>query len=404
MFVPILLRCTQQLKRPVFTSVANSWFQDERDQERRIQEMILANSSAIQTPSPSQDLVDLKQYPFKGESYQSPISIEEVLTDSFKRKHTYLRISLTERCNLRCQYCMPAEGVELTPSSKLLTPDEIFRLAHLFVRCGIEKIRLTGGEPTIRRDIVEITRELAAIPQIKTLAMTTNGLVLEKKLEALKSAGLTALNISLDTLQPQRFLTFTRRNGHERVLRAINKALEVGFDPVKINVVVMKNRNEDEIRDFVELTRYQPINVRFIEYMPFDGNRWSRSLMVTYKEMFEIVKSHFPQGLVRFEDPKGEVAKNYKVSGFTGSVSFITSMTNAFCGDCTRLRLMADGNLKVCLFESNEFGLLQPMRSGASNEELLSIISRAVQSKKAAHAGMFELGNRKNRAMIKVGG
>eukprot|EP00877_Chromochloris_zofingiensis_P000611 jgi/Chrzof1/10550/Cz05g03030.t1 len=329
---------------------------------------------------------------------------QQMLTDTYGRKHTYLRISLTERCNLRCQYCMPADGIDLTPHENLMTADELMRLATIFVAAGINKIRLTGGEPTVRKDIVDITSQLGSLPGLQTLAMTSNGIALSRHLPQLKAAGLTALNISLDTLKPERFEKLTRRLGHAKVISSIETALRLGFAPVKVNVVVMRGVNDDELIDFVEMTRHAPLNVRFIEYMPFDGNVWSDSKMVSYKEMVQRVQDRYPAGLVRCADPAGEVAKNFHIPGFQGSVSFITSMTHAFCGDCNRLRLLADGALKVCLFGANEVSLRDAMREGASDEQLRAIISAAVDRKKAAHAGMFELARTNNRPMITIGG
>lgn len=326
-----------------------------------------------------------------------------MLTDTFGRVHTYLRISLTEKCNLRCLYCMPEEGVELTPKMEILSTDEVVRLATLFASSGITKIRLTGGEPTLRTDIVDITSAISSLPGVQHVGLTTNGIVLERKLSALKDAGLSLLNISLDTLRPERFEAMTRRKGHDRVLRAIERAIELGFSPIKLNVVVMSGVNDDEIIDFVRFTRDKPVNVRFIEYMPFDGNVWKRKKMVGFKEMKAAVENSFGP-LHRHVDPLGEVAKNYYIPGHTGSVSFITSMTSAFCSDCNRLRIMADGNLKVCLFGANEVSLRDAIREGASDEDLKAVISAAVDRKKAAHAGMFELAKTKNRAMIKIGG
>lgn len=328
----------------------------------------------------------------------------EMLKDTYGRQHTYLRISLTERCNLRCQYCMPEEGVELTPGGKLLTSPEVLRLARLFVEAGVDKIRLTGGEPTLRRDIVELCKALSHLPGLRTLAMTSNGIILHRQLDQLRSAGLSAINISLDTLQEGKFQRLTRRPGLSKVLQSIDKALSLGFDPVKVNVVVMRGVNDDEVVDFVEMTREKNVNVRFIEYMPFDGNVWSDRKMVPYEELVQQVMTRYPEGLERMKDPSGEVAKNFRIPGFTGSVSFITSMTVPFCSDCNRLRLLADGNLKVCLFGSNEVSLRDAMREGASDDELRVIISAAVDRKKAAHAGMFELARTKNRAMITIGG
>ncbi|MFS8026759.1 putative lyase [Helianthus anomalus] len=215
--------------------------------------------------------------------------VSNMLVDSFGRLHTYLRISLTERCNLRCQYCMPAEGVELTPSPLVMSQSEIIRVANLFVSSGVNKIRLTGGEPSIRKDIEEICSQLSNLKGLKTLAMTTNGLALTRKLPKLKDCGLNLLNISLDTLVPAKFEFMTRRKGHERVMESIYRAVDLGYNPVKVNCVVMRGFNDDEICDFVELTKDKPINVRFIEFMPFDGNVWNVKKLVSYAEMLDIV-------------------------------------------------------------------------------------------------------------------
>ncbi|KAL2930314.1 GTP 3' 8-cyclase mitochondrial [Bienertia sinuspersici] len=329
--------------------------------------------------------------------------VSDMLVDSFGRAHTYLRISLSERCNLRCQYCMPADGVELTPSSELLSKDEIVRLTNLFVNYGVNKIRLTGGEPTIRRDIEDICLQLSEIKGLNTLAITTNGITLARKLPKLKKCGLTALNISLDTLIPAKFELMTRRKGHEKVIESINAAVALGYDPVKVNCVVMRGFNEDEICDFVELTREKPINVRFIEFMPFDGNVWNVKKLVPYSEMIDRVVKKYSD-LKRLKDHPTDTAKNFQVEGHCGTVSFITSMTEHFCGSCNRLRLLADGNLKVCLFGSAEVSLRDPMRNGADDSELMEIIGRAVKRKKAAHAGMFDIAKTTNRPMIRIGG
>ncbi|KAL0464367.1 UNVERIFIED_CONTAM: GTP 3',8-cyclase, mitochondrial [Sesamum latifolium] len=262
--------------------------------------------------------------------------VSDMLVDTFGRLHTYLRISLTERCNLRCQYCMPAEGVELTPSPQLLTQNEIVRLANLFVSSGVTKIRLTGGEPTIRKDIEEICLQLSNLSGLKTLAMTTNGITLANKLPRLKECGLSLLNISLDTLVPAKFEFMTRRKGHERVMKSIDAAVELGYNPVKVNCVVMRGFNDDEICDFVELTRLQ-----------------------------------------RIQDHPTETAKNFRIEGHQGTVSFITSMTEHFCAGCNRLRLLADGNFKVCLFGPSEVSLRDPLRRGADDNELTDIIGAA---------------------------
>lgn len=330
------------------------------------------------------------------------------LVDLHARKHTYLRISLTERCNLRCMYCMPSEGVDLTPNKRLLTVDEMEKLVKLFALAGVNKVRLTGGEPTVRKDLSNIVGRISKIDGIKDVGITSNGLILARSLEKLKKSGLSLINLSLDTLKPARFERMTRRTGHQRVLESIEKALDLGYDPVKLNVVVMKGVNDDEILSFVDLTRHKNINVRFIEYMPFDGNVWSTTKLVAYKEMHETVNQYAKQesgtDLIRSADGHGEVAKNFHILGFRGSVSFVSSMTSAFCGDCNRIRLMADGNIKVCLFGNNEVSLLDALREGATDEDLLAVISAAVDRKKAAHAGMDILPTLRNRPMVKIGG
>ncbi|XP_051144447.1 GTP 3',8-cyclase, mitochondrial-like [Andrographis paniculata] len=327
----------------------------------------------------------------------------DVLIDSFGRRHTYLRISLTERCNLRCQYCMPAEGVELTPNPNLLSQDEIIRVANLFVSSGVTKIRLTGGEPTVRKDIDQICSRLSKLDGLKSLAITTNGIILANKLPRLKECGLSLLNISLDTLVPAKFEFMTRRKGHERVLKSIDAAIELGYSPVKVNCVVMRGFNDDEICDFVEMTREKPINVRFIEFMPFDGNVWNEKKLVSFAEMMDIVDKRYT-GLRRIKDHHTETAKNFSIDGHQGTVSFITSMTQHFCAGCNRLRLLADGNFKVCLFGPSEVSLRDPLRSGADDNELKEIIGAAIKRKKAAHAGMFDLAKTPNRPMIHIGG
>ncbi|KAK0155805.1 Molybdenum cofactor biosynthesis protein 1 [Merluccius polli] len=324
------------------------------------------------------------------------------LTDSFGRRHSYLRISLTEKCNLRCQYCMPEEGVKLTPRAQLLTTSEVLSLARLFVHEGVDKIRLTGGEPLIRPDVLDIIAELRKLEGLRTIAVTTNGMNLARLLPKLKDSGLDLLNISLDSLIPAKFEFIVRRKGFHKVMEGIDKALEMGYNPVKVNCVVMRGLNEDEILDFVALTEKKPIEVRFIEYMPFDGNKWNFKKMVSYQEMLDHIKQQWP-ALEMVPTGHADTAKAYKVPGFAGQVGFITSMSDHFCGSCNRLRLTADGNLKVCLFGNSEVSLRDELRSGASETELLQIIGAAVGRKKKQHAGMFNLSKMKNRPMILIG-
>ncbi|KAM7172236.1 molybdenum cofactor biosynthesis protein 1 isoform 3-T3 [Macrochelys suwanniensis] len=354
----------------------------------------------VAAPAPAQELPITRRKGFLTE-HAAPFSA--FLTDSFGRQHNYLRISLTEKCNLRCQYCMPEEGVQLTPKSELLTTQEIITLARLFVKEGVDKIRLTGGEPLIRPDVVDIVAQLYKLEGLQTIAVTTNGINLARLLPRLKEAGLDAINISLDTLVPAKFEFIVRRKGFHKVMEGINKAVELGYNPVKVNCVVMRGLNEDELLDFVVLTKNQPLDVRFIEYMPFDGNKWNFKKMVSYKEMLDTVRQRWPD-LEKLPCEASSTAKAYKVPDFQGQISFITSMSEHFCGSCNRLRITADGNLKVCLFGNSEVSLRDQLRSGASEDELVQIIGAAVGRKKKQHAGMFNISQMKNRPMILIGG
>ncbi|XP_026537241.1 molybdenum cofactor biosynthesis protein 1 isoform X1 [Notechis scutatus] len=330
------------------------------------------------------------------------VPFSDFLTDSFGRQHNYLRISLTEKCNLRCQYCMPEEGVQLTPKSELLSTQEIITLARLFVKEGVDKIRLTGGEPLIRPDVVDIIAQLRKLEGLKTISVTTNGINLARLLPRLKEAGLDAINISLDTLIPAKFEFIVRRKGFHKVMEGIHKALELGYNPVKVNCVIMRGLNEDELLDFVSFTEKQPLDVRFIEYMPFDGNKWDFKKMVSYKEMLDTIKQKWPDLKKLPCEEASSTAKAYKVPNFQGKVSFITSMSEHFCGSCNRLRITADGNLKVCLFGNSEVSLRDHLRCNASEEELMQIIGTAVGRKKKQHAGMFNISQMKNRPMVLI--
>uniref|UniRef100_S4R6Q9 Molybdenum cofactor biosynthesis protein 1 n=1 Tax=Petromyzon marinus TaxID=7757 RepID=S4R6Q9_PETMA len=329
----------------------------------------------------------------------------DVLTDGFGRHHTYLRISITEKCNLRCQYCMPGEGVRLTSRPQLLTSEEIISLARLFVDAGVNKIRLTGGEPLIRPDAVPLVGELSKLKGLDTLALTTNGVNLPRLLPFLKLTRLNLLNVSLDTLVPAKFEFIARRKGNHwwnKVMEGIHKAIDLGYSPVKVNCVVMRGLNEDELVDFVALTEKMPLDVRFIEYMPFDGNKWNFQKMVSYQEMLDTIKQTYPT-LAKLSNQPNDTSKAYKVPGYQGQLGFITSMSEHFCGSCNRLRITADGNLKVCLFGNAEVSLRDALRSGASEEEMKSLVALAVGRKKKQHAGMFSIAQMKNRPMILIG-
>ena len=325
------------------------------------------------------------------------------LTDAFGRKHTYLRISLTERCNLRCTYCMPAEGVDLKPKTHILSFEEILRLAGLLVAHGVTKIRLTGGEPLIRKELVQLVERLRALEGLEELTITTNGLLMPRKLDELQQAGVTGFNISLDTLREDRFFEITRRPGLDTVLEAIHRTVDAGYDPVKVNCVVIRGFNEDELADFVAMTETLPLEIRFIEYMPFDGNTWNTGKFLPYREMTDRIKERWPD----FEREGGddmEIAKLWQVPGFTGKVGFISSMSDHFCAGCNRIRITADGQLKVCLFGAQEVNLRDLMREGITDGALLDAVRGALARKAPSHAGMETIAATENRPMILIGG
>ncbi|XP_067013547.2 molybdenum cofactor biosynthesis protein 1 isoform X2 [Anabrus simplex] len=359
----------------------------------------LLNTGAVLPSS----FTDTKTKPLLVENKTVKANEEDPLTDTFGRHHTYLRISLTERCNLRCQYCMPAEGVKLTAKSHLLTTDEILYLAELFVKEGVRKIRLTGGEPTVRKDLLDIVASLKQLKGLETVAITTNGLTLTRQLVGLQRAGLDIINVSLDTLKPSRYELVTRRKGWERVMAGLDLALQLGYAPVKVNCVVMRDFNDDEICDFVKLTEEKNLDVRFIEYMPFAGNKWNDRKMVSFQEMLKTIRNQFPDFCALPNGPN-DTSKAYHVPGFKGQVGFITSMSEHFCGSCNRLRITADGNLKVCLFGNAEVSLRDAIRQGCSEDDLLTMIGLAVRRKKKQHAGMMNLSQMENRPMILIGG
>ncbi|CDQ56574.1 molybdenum cofactor biosynthesis protein 1 isoform X1 [Oncorhynchus mykiss] len=395
---------TQRVKLfvPSSTPKLLRWYSSATQEENELELVSLANSSAA-VPATKIGTTQELAVPVgqRQRLNEEVLPFSAFLTDNFGRQHSYLRISLTEKCNLRCQYCMPEEGVKLTPRAQLLSTSEVLTVAQLFVREGVEKIRLTGGEPLIRPDVLDIITELRKLEGLKTIAVTTNGMNLVRLLPKLKEAGLDLLNISLDTLVPAKFEFIVRRKGFHKVMEGIDKAIEMGYNPVKVNCVVMRGLNEDELLDFVALTEKKPLEVRFIEYMPFDGNKWNFKKMVSYQEMLDRIRQQWPS-LEQLPLGKTDTAKTFKVPGFQGQVGFITSMSDQFCGSCNRLRITADGNLKVCLFGNTEVSLRDVLRSGASDQKLLDIIGAAVGRKKKQHAGMFSISQMKNRPMILI--
>jgi cyclic pyranopterin phosphate synthase len=298
---------------------------------------------------------------------------------------------------------MPEEGVELQHESKILTTDEIVKIAKIFVSQGVTKIRLTGGEPTVRKDIVEIVERLNKLEGLKELCITSNGIALHRKLPQLAKNGLTSVNLSLDTLVEGKFTLITRRNGLKMVLKSLETALQLGIPKVKLNCVIVKNLNDDEILNFVKLSKYYPVEVRFIEYMPFDGNKWELEKVISFKEIMSRIQKEYPD-VESIDHKYGETSKIFKIPGFQGQIGFISSMTDDFCSDCTRLRITSDGNLKVCLFGNDEVSIRDLLRSQKCDDEILQVIGKAVKNKKEKHAGLDELSTMKNRPMILIGG
>ncbi|MEI7025141.1 GTP 3',8-cyclase MoaA [Paenibacillus sp. y28] len=280
------------------------------------------------------------------------------LVDSFGRVHDYLRISVTDRCNLRCVYCMPEEGMAFEPDERLLSFAEIREVVRVLAGYGVRKLRLTGGEPLVRRDLPQLVAMLSQIPGIEDIALTTNGIYLANRAAQFKSAGLTRVNISLDSLRPDRFALITRGGDVQRVMSAVRESIRVGFHPIKINVVLMKGLNEDEIDDFLQWTIDEEINVRFIEYMPIghDDDGWRSK----YLPLNTVLERCLTRGWA--VESTGEVygngpSHNYLIRGAKGRFGLIHPVSDHFCETCNRLRLTADGSIKPCLYWTDEFNV-----------------------------------------------
>lgn len=326
-----------------------------------------------------------------------------MIVDKFNRVHDYLRISLTDNCDLRCFYCMPEEDYQFTPSQKLMQANEIEAIAKTFVQEGVNKIRLTGGEPLVRKDFADILQRLSTLGIQITL--TTNGTRLHEFADTIKAAGIQSLNISLDTLQKERFLLMTKRDKQEQVMRNIQLMIDMGMH-VKVNVVAMKGINEEEILDFIEWTKHTPVHIRFIEFMPFDGNKWNSDKVLTLQQILDKISVQYEvEALVR---KPHETAKVFKVPGHVGTFAVISTMSAPFCGDCNRMRLTADGKMKNCLFSNSETDILTAYRNG---ENITALIHQNISEKKQALGGQFTTDMEKietdalhNRTMISIGG
>jgi len=326
------------------------------------------------------------------------------ITDKFGRIHDYLRISLTERCNLRCFYCMPEEGIKLRDKANFMTSEEVIDIAKTFVELGVKKIRITGGEPLIKKDVAHILTELGKLPI--ELSLTTNAVLVDKYINVFKNAGITSINVSLDSLDEDSFNQISKRNYFKRIKQNIDLLVQHQFN-VKINVVVMRGVNEYEIPDFIRWTQQQNILIRFIEFMPFDGNHWQWDKKLSFKEIMNIAESAFgSSNIIKIKDKPNDTSKNYQLKNALGNFGVISTVTNPFCDTCNRIRLTADGKIKNCLFSQSETDLLTNYRK---NRDLKPIIFDALMSKEKSRGGANEfddefLKSMTNRSMTTIGG
>ncbi|HJM37876.1 MAG TPA: GTP 3',8-cyclase MoaA [Acidimicrobiales bacterium] len=323
------------------------------------------------------------------------------LVDLFGRVHRDFRISVTDRCNFRCQYCMPEEGLDWLKREELLTFEEIVRVTKILVeKYGIDSVRLTGGEPTLRANLPDLISMLSELPI--EIALTTNGITLEKNAHILRSAGLNRINISMDSLRAERFEEITLRDDMRKVISGIEASLEAGLSPVKINVVVMRGINDDEIVDFAKFGRDMGVIVRFIEFMPLDADEnWSTSSVVTLKEIFSTINSVYPlEEIERSNAP----ASGFRYLDNKGEIGIVASVSQKFCATCDRIRITADGQFRNCLFSNEEFNLKEALRSGNTDKEICELLELAVLAKREGHG----IGNvdfiRPARSMSQIGG
>jgi len=303
------------------------------------------------------------------------------IVDSYGRIAKKLRISITDRCNMRCVYCMPSNNTNWLNQENLLNYEQITRLAKIFVYLGIEKIKITGGEPTIRSNVENLVKSLSSIEGLRSVSMTTNGLLIKDKIKILKEFGLESLNISLDTFKPDRFKAMSGIDGFFKVMGAINTALNENL-PVKINVVIMRGWNDDEISHFVRFSRDTGCTVKFIEFMPLDGTGiWAKDLVVSKSEMLDRINNDFIHQLSPLDNDKSDPARLYTFDDGKGVIGFIPSITEPFCQNCDRVRITADGKLYTCLFDKSSYNLKDLLEEGKSDNDIIKYIRDSVQKK-----------------------
>jgi len=332
-----------------------------------------------------------------------PQAGERKTRDAYGRPMTYLRISLTDRCNLRCVYCMPAIGMKFAPRDELLTDDEILAVVRASAKIGFSKMRLTGGEPTVRPHVADLVREIAHTPGVDDVAMTTNGLLLARLAQDLKDAGLKRVNVSIDSLQADRFTAITRGGKIEKVWAGIEAAEAVGLSPIKLNAVVVRGQNDDEVADLAALTLTHPWQVRFIEVMPLEGvGTVHDEGLVTTAETIDLIERDHGE-LEPLEAPLGDPARVYRLPGSIGTIGFISPVSQPFCSFCNRIRLTADGKLRLCLLRNDEVDVRDILRSGGSEDDLIEQIRYGVWRKPWGH-GLAEGDRNTGRGMSQIGG
>jgi cyclic pyranopterin phosphate synthase len=316
----------------------------------------------------------------------------------------YLRLSVTDRCNLRCVYCMPEEGVAFVPHDQILSYEEMLHLVAVSVKAGIRKVRLTGGEPLVRKGFIPFLEKLSAIEDLKEISLTTNGVLLKEFALDIKRCGICRVNVSLDSLDPQKFARITGRDCFHRVLGGIEEAERLGFNPIKINVVAMRGINDDEILDFGRLTLAKPYHVRFIEFMPIGkNNSWTSDRFIPSDDILNILRTLGDLETLEHNSLDGP-AQRYKLQGAKGEIGLIGAISNHFCDQCNRLRLTAEGHLRGCLFSDKEIDVKTPLRLGRGDEELLELVKLAIDNKPKGH-GMVRTDPKKCvRHMSSIGG
>jgi cyclic pyranopterin phosphate synthase len=327
------------------------------------------------------------------------------LIDSFGRVHTNLRISVTDRCNIRCFYCMPAEDVQFMDRSALLTFEEIERFVRIAVPLGLRKIRLTGGEPLVRKDLHVLVSKLAAIDGIEDIGLTTNGILLADQAQALYDAGLRRINVSLDALDPAKFEKITRRQGYEKVIAGINQAQAVGFNPVKVNAVAVRGLTEDEVVPFGHFARRTGVEIRFIEFMPLDADAaWQRDKVLFAQEMIDMLSSEIMPLVPRPGQDPHAPASEFEFADGLGRIGFIASISRPFCMSCDRFRITADGKLRNCLFSLEETDVKAMLRAGTDDAPIAKAIRESIANKKEGHEINTARFIQPDRPMYSIGG